>query len=263
MSRTVTNRYIRVVAPATLEENFTFDILVGGQPVTVVVPSGGVTLGEEFEVPYPPHLDHEEEEECCEGCESDQENDNNNQRQKEKDENVPQGQFRVSLCSCCDVVTQATFWMGLCCLPILLAQLLTRLGLQWNGRVSQYQYLDDGASNECCNDQPFQRQDQEKGTTFNKIVLVLVGALTLGHIPVVGTLLVVLFYLVTLVWIGGNLRRHMRQIYKIPSKVSVLPGGLEDRCTMCCCGCCAAIQMARHTHDDKNYPGSCCTITGL
>jgi Cys-rich protein (TIGR01571 family) len=262
MSRTITNRYIRVVAPETLEENFTFDILVGGQPVTVVVPSGGVTEGEEFEVPYPPHLD-DEDEERSEGDESGQDNDSI-QQNDENDENdkAPHGQFRVSLLSCCDVVTQATFWLGFCCLPVLLAQVLTRLGMKWNGQETQYRSL-DGERDEYGNDQPLQQRHTEKDTTFNKIVLALVGALTLGHIPVVGTLVVFLFYLVMMVWIGGNLRRYMRQRYSIPSKVRVLPGGLEDRCTMCCCGCCAVIQMARHTHDDKNYPGSCCTTTGL
>ena len=29
------------------------------------------------------------------------------------------------------------------------------------------------------------------------------------------------------------------------------------------CGCCSLIQMARHTHNDKEYPGYACTTTGL
>jgi hypothetical protein len=38
---------------------------------------------------------------------------------------------------------------------------------------------------------------------------------------------------------------------------------VEDGICMFLCGCCSAIQMARHTHDDKEYPGHGCTTTGL
>jgi hypothetical protein len=59
-----TGRAIVVVAPATLEEDFTFDVMLGGRhgnrPYTVTVPKGGVKEGEEFEIPYPPSEDIEE-----------------------------------------------------------------------------------------------------------------------------------------------------------------------------------------------------------
>jgi hypothetical protein len=48
---------IRVVAPATLVQDYTFDITLGGKhgnrPYTVTVPEGGVLEGEEFDIPYP------------------------------------------------------------------------------------------------------------------------------------------------------------------------------------------------------------------
>ncbi|CAB9509978.1 expressed unknown protein [Seminavis robusta] len=247
---------IRVVAPATLEEGFSFDILLEGRPISVTVPTGGVSEGEEFEVPYPQelleeqqllHLDYK-----------------NNQHGyfmgQDEEEEAPHGQFRVSLCSCCDVITQSTFWTGCFCVPVLLAQLLTRLGLKWNGREIEKQSENFG---ERRNERRFRDPQMERSMTFNRIIMAFIGALVLGYIPVLGGLIVITFYIVTTVWIGGNLRRHVRQRYEIPNNCSLLPGSFEDRCIMCCCGCCAAIQVARHTHDDKEYPGACCTVTGL
>lgn len=43
---------IRVIAPARLQEGFTFEVLVDGEPFTVRVPKGGVKEGQEFEVLY-------------------------------------------------------------------------------------------------------------------------------------------------------------------------------------------------------------------
>ena len=47
---------------------------------------------------------------------------------------APFGRWRYPLCACCDVVTQATFWMALCCTPVFIAQLLPRLKLNWKGQ---------------------------------------------------------------------------------------------------------------------------------
>ena len=51
------------------------------------------------------------------------------------DENgIPIGGWRTRMFSCCDVLTQSTFWMGFFAAPVLMAQLVTRLKLTWNGR---------------------------------------------------------------------------------------------------------------------------------
>jgi hypothetical protein len=47
------NGRIRVVAPATLAEGYTFDVMLEGEAFTVQVPKGGVEQGETFEIPYP------------------------------------------------------------------------------------------------------------------------------------------------------------------------------------------------------------------
>ena len=44
---------VRVVAPATLAEGYSFEAIVDGRMFIVMVPEGGVKEGQEFEVPYP------------------------------------------------------------------------------------------------------------------------------------------------------------------------------------------------------------------
>jgi Cys-rich protein (TIGR01571 family) len=232
---------IRVVAPATLEESFTFDVLLDGRPFTVRVPRGGVQEGEEFEIPYP---DLEDDDDSY--CEEDQDDatmpvQSASEEEPEMDElGAPYGHWRYTLCACCDVVTQATFWMALCCTPIAVAQLLTRLRLNWQG---------------------FTDTESELSLSFNKIVISFVAVLVFGNIPVVGFFLIFIYVFVVMVLIGQRIRKNMRQRYKIPPSLG--SDSIDDCVCMCFCGCCSLIQMARHTHDDKEYPGSCCTVTGV
>jgi Cys-rich protein (TIGR01571 family) len=280
---------IRVIAPATLAEGYTFDVMVDSQPYTVEVPRGGVKEGQEFEVLYEPHiygvggpknyssrrsqrkLDKEFAEEHSESRmidlpddgtmpvqshSDDQEEGHHTNEEEDLEEGeektwydettgAPIGRWRTTLISCCDVLTQSTFWMGICCTPVLIAQLVTRLNLSWNGRA--------GASKE------------EISLSFNRIVLSMMITLAFWKIPIAGDLALLCFYLLIVVHVGSHVRHHMRQKYKIPSRFPTRYCGdrMEDSCCMFFCGCCSAIQMARHTHDDKEFPGHGCTSTGL
>ena len=167
------------------------------------------------------------------------------------DENTgaPIGRWRTTLCSCCDVITQSTFWMSFCCTPVLIAQLVTRLGLTWNGLPSQ--------------------SLEETSLSFNRIILSMMIALGIWKIPIIGGCVLFAYYVFIVVYVGSRVRSYIRQKYKIP--YSLLPtfcaARIGERCDdLCCmlwCGCCSSIQMARHTHDDKEYPGHGCTTTGL
>lgn len=261
---------IRVIAPATLDEGYTFDVLVDGLPYTVEVPKGGVKKDQEFDVSYDPQfhgaLPYEDETKLYDDDDDtklneqptapvqtmSQDEEDTAEAEKKDEENTwydettgaPIGRWRTSLCSCCDVLTQSTFWMGLCCTPVLIAQLITRLGLKWNGR--------SGVSKE------------EMSLSFNRIILSMMITLALWKIPVVGDILMLIFYLFVVVHIGSHVRRHMRQKYKIPPRLPTRCGKrMEDCCCMLLCCCCSTIQMARHTHDDKEFPGHGCTTTGL
>lgn len=105
---------------------------------------------------------------------------------------APIGGWRTSLCSCCDVLTQSTFWMGLCCTPILMAQLITRLKLTWNGQAEAH--------------------PEENALSYNRIVVsLLMVTMTLWKIPFVGGLPLLVFYIVVVVYFGSHVRAHMRQ----------------------------------------------------
>ena len=239
---------IRVVAPAKLEEGFTFDVLVDDSPFTVVVPKGGVKEGQEFDVPYESGDDDENHrnEECSSLGQEDATLpiQSSSEEDEKFDENgAPFGRWRTKLCGCCDVVTQATFWMGLCCTPVLIAQLLTRFRLTWKGQ---------------------QGSQEETSLSFNRIVISMIIVLSISKLPLLGSLLFPTFFIVVVVYVGSNLRNYVRKKYRIPSTLPTRWGeSIDDCCCMCCCSCCSAIQMARHTHDDKEYPGYGCTTTGL
>ena len=167
------------------------------------------------------------------------------------DYGTPIGGWRTRLCGCGEVVTQATCWMGCCCTPILVAQLITRFRLTWHGRKGS---------------------PAETSLSYNRLVLGLVCTLVLTlavscWVPFIygGLWCLVLYYVVVVVYVGSQVRGYVRHKYKIP--FTCLPTWcghrVDDVCLMLCCGCCSSIQMARHTHDDKEYPGHGCTTTGL
>ena len=262
------HRMVRVVAPATLEAGYTFEASVDDYTFLVVVPKGGVKEGQEFEVP----LSDEHSLDLI----RDPSNDHNNDHNDYNDDNNHNdyygegqqmdslgapigGRWRTGLCSCCDVVTQATCWMGFCCPPILLAQLLTRLRLTWRAQEST---------------------PDETSLTFNRIVLTFIVVLWFGLIPFVSYGVALLFYLLVL-YVSIRLRRYMRTKYAIAPSIQCCTSSsssssqqqqqqqqqddshVDDCVCIFFCPPCSIIQMARHTHNDKEYPGYCCTTHGL
>lgn len=246
---------IRVIAPATLKEGYTFDVLVDNEPFRVKVPRGGVKEGQEFEVLY----DREEQEELMTAplrsmsyTEEEGEDEESGKRGEDDTDAIwydqatgaPIGKWRHPLCRCCDVVTQSTFWMGWCCTPILIAQLITRFQLTWDGRKSP--------------------SPQEASLSFNRVVITFMIALGIWKVPLLGELILFFVWIFFVVRVGSRVRAMMRRKYKLPSTLPTQFGNrIEDGCCMTFCGCCAIIQMARHTHDDKEFPGHGCTTTGL
>lgn len=229
---------VLVTAPSDLPEGYIFDVEVKGKLYSAKVPEGGIKEGEDFELPY--------DDDDYEGVE-DEMTIGKTESQSESPSGpvmdalgAPRGFWRTYLFSCCDVLTQATFWMALCCAPVLLAQLVSRLKVNWQGKP----------------DLP-----QEAILSYNKIVMSFITVLFLGTIfPGSGFFLLFAYLIFCLLWIGRNLRQTMRQKYKIPATTHE---SVDDCCLMAFCGCCSLIQMARHTHDDKEWPGYCCTTNGL
>jgi hypothetical protein len=120
-----------------------------------------------------------------------------------------------------------------------MAQILTRLKITWKAEEGP---------------------PEETSMTFNRIVITLCFILAFGVVPILNWV-VLLFAIIFFIYVGYKLRRYMRQKYEIPPFLAI--ESLDDACCMIFCGCCSAIQMARHTHDDKEDPGACCTTNGL
>ena len=315
---------IRVIAPATLEQDFTFDVTLGGKhgnrPYTVTVPEGGVLEGEEFDIPYPSWdeysdvVDENDEERQSDMIKADSDDkvtlpcDSNslNENIGENETNAgistdtatgaPNGRWRNQLFSCCDVVTQSTFWMALFCIPIMIAQLVSRLNLSYQGIPTLNVKTNRTTTVVTATQTVFEEAIEEASLSYNKIVLSFVAVLCFTNfLPAVGLLFVAIYIALLMVYVGSNIRRTMRQKYNIPLSLPFLQalrrcfcrplpkrgvkmskarskkelehdeggGYVEDFLCMFFCGCCSLIQMGRHTHNDKEYPGYCCTTTGL
>lgn len=110
-SNTATYPVVEVIAPATLSAGYTFDAMVDGRVLTVVVPRGGVSEGQIFEAQTRAPLDESPE-----------------------FLSVPQGFWKDGLFDFCRFGPKhpsicLAFW----CPLVALGQITTRLGLKWDG----------------------------------------------------------------------------------------------------------------------------------
>lgn len=163
----------------------------------------------------------------------------------------------------------ATVWNGLCCPQILMAQVLTRMKMNWLGEEAP---------------------DHEYKRTFGRVFLIVAlywlvttllappsstfiqdpetGEFMRIPAPDVPVLQMVLYHLVS--WSFGlytlviltKLRRMVRQRYEIPLTYPLF-GSMEDCCLAFWCGCCSVSQMARHTCDYEQKSASFCSPDGL
>ena len=132
--------------------------------------------------------------------------------------------------------------MTWCLRPIMEAQLLTRMNLDWCGSNT---------------DNP--------ARTFCAVVVVWVIFLIIGIIGTTnGRTWGIAFYAILGIYhliYATRMRLAYRKKYNVPA--DCCGDGLEDCCVAYWCGCCSAIQLARHTHDENMYPYQCCSKTGL
>jgi hypothetical protein len=168
---------------------------------TVVVPEGGVKEGEEFEVPYPTAAEVVSGSAVAVGSDPTA---------------APQGAWKNDLFSCCDAPQCCKLlWTGLCCFPIVQAQLLTRLSLDWCGLPVT---------------------PEQASSTFGKVMIIFVVYLVFNWwLPFVG----MGFFIYILIQ-GTRLRGTFRKKYDIaPSCFGMgCNGGLDDCCCVFWCGCC-------------------------
>jgi PLAC8 family len=154
------------------------------------------------------------------------------------------GKWRTSLCACfrCNLWCTSLPWVSFCCQSILIAQLMTRLRLNWCGFPDNEGFV----------------------RTFGILV-----SITFAFLIVLATgvgFVVWPFFTLWILVLGTRVRAILRKHYRIPARYcfpNTCNGLLEDVCCMICCSCCATIQMAQQTHDDKQYPYECFSPTGL
>ena len=224
---------VAVVAPSTLQAGYTFTAQVDGKDFVVTVPEGGVTEGQVFEVPYPG---------ASEGTTIASggtfAGTSAGGGVPPKDNDVVKGMWRKDLLDCCEVFCNGMFWMSWCLNPIIFGQVMERMKLDAFG----YKHDKEG--------------------TCSIITLLFVVFLVLCFVGI-GVIVWPIWLIYTL-FAFSNARYAYRKHYDIkPSLCDCCDGRMDDFCCIFWCGCCAGIQLARHTHDERQYPYSCCSPTGI
>lgn len=240
---------VKVVAPSTLAEGYTFDATVNGEVIKVSVPPGGVKEGEMFDarivtavidkgaLSVPP-LDAASNDVALVGA------------------------WRHGIFSCFDTFCNGMFWMACCCPLIAIGQLLQRLKMNFMGQPN-------GLYKNTC-----------VVWTILMAVLVVIQAIgqmldyqnnapsdsTITAEPDVTDYIFQIIYFIVLIFAVAALARarfFVREKWSIPADCCQSSGCLSDCCCAYWCVCCTTIQMMRHTHDEtKNYY-ICGSKTGL
>jgi len=182
---------------------------------------------------------------------------------------LPDGHWRDNLCDCCAFgCCHQTICCGIFCEPVLLAQVMTRLRLTWQGAsggdykntfkivvlaligyvvsVNVLQYIEAGINAADKREAIENNVEYELPMSYH----VLTG---------ISSVISCVFWLFML-YIITNTRRHIRTKSNIPEKHC---SGCEDCCCALFCSCCTITQMARHTVDYNVQKASCCNGTGL
>ena len=203
--------------------------------------------------------------------------------------NVPVGAWRDGLFNCCaHGCFHPALWFCLCCSPVLLGQLITRLGLTCFGTPTTNRGGASAYAGQCfiwfylffifvtffllpvLFPAPSERHDETKGEKEvddddsknkedddNGGARLLIDMLRIAYF---------IFFVCTL----GRVRAHVRSKYAIPLKSrNVCVGGccseagLPDELVSCCCSNCITSQVARHVNDYDNFEATCCSTDGF
>jgi Cys-rich protein (TIGR01571 family) len=148
--------------------------------------------------------------------------------------------WSYGLFHCFNIFCKPLFWMSWCCTPLVFGQLMTRLKLNWCGQPDK---VHGGAR------------------TFGTVAILFIAFLFLEMIGWEGVGLVFWVYCL---FVFMRTRGAFRRQFRIPTETCHgCHGRLEDFCCGLWCSCCSAIQMARHTHNEKRYPYEPCSPSGL
>lgn len=229
---------MRVIAPSTLPGGYEIEVESKNQaPFQVTIPEGGVQKGDVFLAPMP--IGHKMEDLIS----------------------IPRGRWKDGIFECFRYgVFHPHIWCSLICNEIAMAQVMERMRFSWIGNRT----MSDRALNTyrtvlilvVCyyifNTALFLAMGQNVNyyydiQDFNPTIVIAKN---------VGALL----FTVWSVYALYKTRRNVREEFSIPEERCI---GCEDcLCATFCCVCTVA-QMSRHTGDYDQYPGVCCSETGL
>lgn len=247
---------VEVTAPATLSAGYTFDAsLPDGRIIKIRVPEPGVTAGQRFAVAFPSDL---------------------SSSSPLVDEDAialssgPKYQWKDALCGCFNYgICHPSLWNAMFCPLILMAQVATRMELNWLGSP-----VEDDAWRHTFKTvfsivvvyyviswilKPFQPDfdyDEKTGE------MVQIGPDAPLWVTIIYHTVGASFALYSLI-VMVKVRREVRKRYEIEADCGCCDGGVEDCCCVFFCNCCAVAQMARHTADYNQKRAVCCTSNGL
>uniref|UniRef100_A0A7S1D7B1 Uncharacterized protein n=1 Tax=Cyclophora tenuis TaxID=216820 RepID=A0A7S1D7B1_CYCTE len=238
---------VEVIAPATLQAGYTFDAVFKGKTIPVTVPEGGVQRGDKMTITFQQQIVPTEATPLT---------------GEEPIEHTTRGEWKDGLCECCKYsCCHPSFMNAWCCPQILMAQVLTRLRMNWLGDAAP---------------------ESQWKQTFCRIVILVVLFIIITTITAppppkynngvayypgyamwkdityhVVTVAFGLYYLIVLC----KTRRAVREKYDIPPDKRC--GDCEDFCCAFWCACCTVAQVARQTADYDQRRAVCCSDTGL
>lgn len=220
---------VDVVAPVDLPDGYTFEARMGEKRFMATVPHGGVSQGQTFQCPM---------------------------REVEKTEfDIPERRWRdgtFDLCS--EGICHPFLCNSIFCPLIAIGQVATRMQLNWCGhsgnKVDAY-----AVQNNMLAMVVFWFVLNAVGIYYLLVQWVR-GWLDLNDaIPIIS--FNVFMYLLTVI-VVTNTRKQVREKCEISDDC---PG--EDLCKTITFMPCTIAQMGRHTADYENFPGYCCSKTGL
>jgi len=240
---------VDVVSPATLEEGYSFQAVLNGVVFPVTVPPGGVKEGQTIKVPFQPVAFSELSPLVPSSA------------------STVQGRWKDGIFDCCKYSCMHPSFLNACCCPqILMAQVLTRMNMDWLGEHTT---------------------EWESKLTFRRVLIIVIiyyavstvlapsgpswddddtASLDYPDTPiwqhVVYNSLTTAFSVYTVI-VLMKLRKAVRTRYDIPVTRCVNQPVVEDCCCSFWCGCCTVAQLARHTANYDERRAVCCSYDGL
>jgi len=263
-------RFVEVVSPANLPENYAFEVDVEGQCLMVNVPAGGAKEGQKISVPFPSGWT------------------------AVRRVSTPVGHWKDGLCGC---FRHGVFHPLLCnaiyCPLIATGQIMHRLKLTWLGNegtiaqttatfrtilwitisyyISRFVFgllMGANAVYQVVEVAKIMVSKPNSGNQFggsqfdgsqfdgNQPAL---PKNTVGGLLVWGRGFFILSFVVFMIYLIAKTRKHIRSKYGIPEQSCQ---GCEDVCCALWCHCCTVAQMGRHTADYDTYAALCCSENG-